>query len=291
LNVEERILGMRGASMLNLIQAFKTYNRKRIQNRRNLKFQNALSNDFDRDLLQVENIRKLITSQSAAISTPTSKVAIYSTYMGKSNNKTFKRRKIDKTIDHYFISNNRQILDSAQEDGWHCIELNLPESGNRILSAQQSKIAKALPHLFPQLNQYDYSLYVDDKIDFNSALLWDWIPLIEAKEGMIMIRCHPDLKNNVLNEFATSMIQARYQAQKEQMAEYISRKVDQGYQLRVDKMYWTSAILRNMKHPRINEFNEFWYDEIVSCGIECQISFDFVAQKYSGIMEMPQIIN
>lgn len=277
--------------MLNLIQVFKAYNRKRIQNRRNLKFQNALNNDFDRGALQVESLKKLISSQSVRITPPTSKVAIYSTYMGKSNNKTFKRRKIDKTIDHYFISNNQQILAGAKEDGWTCIELNLPESDNRILSAQQSKIAKALPHLFSELNQYDYLLYVDDKIDFNSALLWDWIPTIEAKEGMIMIRCHPDLKNNVLNEFATSMIQARYQAQKEQMAEYISRKVDQGYQLRVDNMYWTSAILRNMKHPKIKEFNEFWYDEIVSCGIECQISFDFVAQKYRGIMQMPQIIN
>ena len=277
--------------MLNLIQRIKAFNRKRVQDRRNSKFQSSLSNDFDREILSIDQLKILTQGQKGQKVHPSSRIAVYSTYMGASNTKTFRRSQVDRSIDHYFISNNQDVLSAAKDMGWMGIELNLPVSSNRILSAQQSKIAKAMPHLFGQLGNYDYLLYVDDKIEFSTNHLAGWISEIERNQAMLMIRRHPDLKKNILNEFGTSMIQARYQAQKDQMAEYISAKVDEGYQLRVDKLYWTSALLRNMRHPKIIDFNESWYKDIVSCGIECQISFDFVAQNFSEIIEMPQIIN
>ena len=106
----------------------------------------------------------------------------------------------------------------------------------------------------------------------------------------MMMRLHPDLKSNVLMEFDTSMHQKRYEAQRSQMIEYISEQIDRGYSLRVEKMFWTSAILRDVKHPMTTRINEDWYEQILSCGIECQLSFDFVSQKYECIAEMPQVI-
>ena len=34
---------------------------------------------------------------------------------------------------------------------------------------------------------------------------------------------------------------------------------------------------------KTNEINEFWYNEIKECGIEDQISFQFVQQKYADL--------
>jgi hypothetical protein len=107
----------------------------------------------------------------------------------------------------------------------------------------------------------------------------------------LMVRAHPSLHGNILNEFAAAMIQPRYQAQRDQTVEYIDKKLHEGLKLKVEDLYWTSAILRNMRHPETIKINEDWYANILECGIECQISFDFIAQKYASIAVMPDIIN
>ena len=39
-------------------------------------------------------------------------------------------------------------------------------------------------------------------------------------------------------------------------------------------------LIRNMKHEKINEIGEIWYNHIRECGIQDQISFYFVRQMY-----------
>jgi hypothetical protein len=165
-------------------------------------------------------------------------------------------------------------------------------SGNRILSAHQAKVAKALPHLFPQLCAYKYLLYVDDKISFSLDSMKLWLSnSVGKKDWAIKIRKHPSLTGNILHEFGTAMIQPRYQAQRDQTTQYITHKVENGYKLDVECLYWTSAILRNMQHPDTIKINEQWYEDILSCGIECQIAFDFVAQRFNSIQIMPEKID
>jgi hypothetical protein len=106
----------------------------------------------------------------------------------------------------------------------------------------------------------------------------------------LMIREHPSLTKNILNELAVAMIQPRYQAQRDQMVAYIDAQIKNGLQLRVEHLFWTSAILRNMRHVDTCLINEDWYKAILDCGIECQLTFDFVAQKYNSITLMPQTI-
>jgi hypothetical protein len=111
--------------------------------------------------------------------------------------------------------------------------------------------------------------------------------LIQRKQAM-MIREHPSLKHNILNELSVAMIQPRYQSQRNQVVAYITDQINQGRELEVKTLYWTSAILRNMAHHDAIRINEDWYEDILNCGIECQISFDFIAQNYKSIMIMTQ---
>jgi hypothetical protein len=45
-----------------------------------------------------------------------------------------------------------------------------------------------------------------------------------------------------------------------------------------------------MTQPETNLIGEKWYLDILSCGIECQISFNFIAQQYNSIGLLPEDI-
>ena len=277
--------------MKKLFKQLKQWNRQRVADRRQRKMDDLFNNDFNRDSLTIEALSQINLRKVSTSSKPKSHVAVYSTYFGSNQSLTFNKQFVDPNFDHYFISNNLSLLQNVEKLGWMPIHISLPISRNRILSAQQSKIPKALPHIFEELNQYQYVFYKDDKIDFDTSLLPSLIKKMESENAALSIRLHPDLTSNVLNEFAVAMHQHRYEAQRGQMVEYISKKVAEGYSLKVDHMFWTSAILRNLKHPDTITINEDWYQNILDCGIECQLSFDFVAQKYGCIIEMPQNIS
>lgn len=278
--------------MFKIFNQLKALNRQRVTARRNAKFQTVLSNEFDRACLQLDALKPLIanTTSYKEQRNGAKEFAVYSTFFGNSNAKTFNKADIDHHFNHFFISNNPQILKIATDRGWHPIYLDLTISANRVLSAQQSKIPKALPHLFPVLNQYDSLLYVDDKISFSASKMYQLSQTLIQQNQALMIREHPSLTHNILNELAVAMIQPRYQAQRDQIVAYIDAQIKNGLQLCVEHLFWTSAILRNMRHSDIHSMNEDWYNAILDCGIECQIAFDFVAQKYNSISLMPQAI-
>lgn len=279
--------------MLNFFNHLKFLNRQRIADRRNARFQTVFSNEFDRVGLQLDTLKLLVSNTNShnIKGNGPKEFAVYSTFFGNSNAKTFNNAEINHEFDHFFVSNNQQILNMAKNRGWHPIYLNLPISTNRILSAQQSKIPKALPHLFLALNNYDSLLYVDDKVSFNVTQMYQQSQILIQKNQSMMMREHPSLKNNILNELSVAMIQPRYQSQRKQIVTYITDQIKQGRELEVKNLYWTSAILRNMAHHDTIKINEDWYEAILNCGIECQISFDFVAQSYKSIMLMPRNIS
>ena len=277
--------------MKKLFKQLKQWNRQRVADRRQRKIDDLFNNDFNRSSLTIEALNQIMPRKRSILIKRKSCAAVYSTYFGSNQSLTFNKQLADSYTDHYFISNNLDLLTNVKKLGWIPIHINLPISRNRILSAQQSKIPKALPHIFEELNQYEYLFYKDDKIDFDTSLLPSLIDKMESEKAALSIRLHPDLTSNVLNEFAVAMHQHRYEAQRSQMVEYISKKLDDGYSLKVRRMFWTAAILRNMNHPDTITINEDWYQNILECGIECQLSFDFVAQRYGCIIEMPHNIS
>jgi hypothetical protein len=276
-----------------IITTFKAFNRTRIQVRRNAKFQSVLNNNFDRSNLSIESLTELLDSNNSTFPEANNleKFAVYSVYFGETATKTIRNNKINTKYKHYFISNNRDILNTAQSNGWQPIFVNLPISKNRLVSAQQAKVVKAMPHLLPILNRFEFLFYIDDKVDFNVEKIFAFVSSLTVNNNSLIIRNHPSKANNILNEFAEAMIQPRYQAQRDQTISYITNKLKSGYSLRTEDLYWTSAILRNMTHPDTRKINEDWYSNILECGIECQISFNFIAQDYKTIGIMPFEIN
>jgi hypothetical protein len=104
---------------------------------------------------------------------------------------------------------------------------------------------------------------------------------------MQSMKQHPFLNSNVMSEYTESLKQPRYYAQREQMSSYLAAQVTDGMTLQRDIHFATGCILRDMRHPDVSQINKQWFEHILLCGIECQVSFFFIAQKFPNITVLP----
>jgi hypothetical protein len=82
------------------------------------------------------------------------------------------------------------------------------------------------------------------------------------------------------------MEQERYKLHEKRYRDYVDTQIKSGFKDIVTDHAQTGFIIRNMNHPRIKELDEFWYSEIKRIGIQCQIVFFFVRQRYSDIIKV-----
>lgn len=73
---------------------------------------------------------------------------------------------------------------------------------------------------------------------------------------------------------------SKYNLQKEQAKDYINKQLSLGFKENIDHIYCSGFRLIKMC-PMMEEMGELWYTHIKECGIECQISFQFIEQLYS----------
>lgn len=223
------------------------------------------------------------------------KIAVYTTYCGSADRATAQTRMVSDKYPHYFISNNQYNMDVfCKFTGWKPVYLDFEVTDNYAVSSMQAKYAKALPHKFPELAEYDYLLYVDDKITFNVDRMEEWLQILNEKNSPLAARKHwhlPSNPSNVLHEFGESMYQQRYVYYSRQCANYIADRVAEGYSLYGEYAFMTNIILRNMRHPDTVAINEMWYNHIEQSTICCQVPFHFVAQKFNNFALLPSNID
>lgn len=217
-------------------------------------------------------------------------LAIYTTYCGVTKRKTFKEKTYSK-YPSFFLSNSNEVLSQAEDLGWSPLFLDkLEPSSDPIISATQAKIAKVVPHQFAELSQFDFLLYLDDKVEIDESKIAELVENLESQQSPLAMRKHPFLPPNVLFECTEALLQKRYLMQKEMMLNYITEQLWSGLKVTAEHLYWTSVILRNMRHRDTIDINNMWYEHIHKCGIECQVSFFFVAQRFSNISLLPDYL-
>ena len=64
---------------------------------------------------------------------------------------------------------------------------------------------------------------------------------------------------------------------------YIEKKLSDGYSEKINIFFCGGFSIRK-NCDKTNEYNEFWFENIKECGIEDQISLQFVQQKYNEII-------
>jgi len=72
-----------------------------------------------------------------------------------------------------------------------------------------------------------------------------------------------------------------YVMEKEKYKKYIQKQLDAGLSEYTDQHCQCGLLIRNMKHSKIIDINNMWYQHIQECGIQDQISFFFVKQLFN----------
>ena len=208
----------------------------------------------------------------------------YSTFCGTTRALSLTADVRELVAPFYFVSNNDDALRKAEGLGWLPLYLNLPVSKDPVLAATQAKIAKAYPQAFAVLNRYAHLLYFDDKKHHAPAQANAALERFASRSDVaVAVPRHPFLGGGILQEFSQAMAQPRYRSQRFKMSGFITTQLEAGHKVSDVEMYWTAYIYRNMRHPDCEPISRAWYSAIGECGIECQVSFDFVAQRFESI--------
>jgi len=211
-------------------------------------------------------------------------LAFYTYFYGSEKNNAFKIPEIPSlNYKCYYYTNNIKLLFLIQKTKWIPIYDNKPTNDDLIESNMVGKYIKACPHKFPHLKDYDYLCYLDSKLEHvNEKFVEEYIHKYFINDNYaLMLRNHTFLKPNIWEEYNVSMEQKRYKLQSEAYLNYINSQVDSGLKTETPYHCQTGFLIRNMKHPQINNINETWLEHIRVCGIQCQISFFFVKQLFS----------
>ena len=209
-------------------------------------------------------------------------LAFVTYFYGSTNNKSYLIPPVpSKRYNCYYYTNNMEMMEKLKNSDWIAIFDNKITGNDLNESSMATKHLKAMPQEFKELKKYDFICSYDNKLELFENSIEDLIKneLIKNNYG-IAFREHKFVRNNVWYEFALSMLHHRYRIESEKTKNYIYKQLSNGLRETTKYHYENNIIIRNMRHPKMNEFNEVWYSHIKECGIECQIALFFVKQLF-----------
>ena len=192
--------------------------------------------------------------------------------------------------DCFYYTNNKDILELIKDSVWIGVYDDVPVTENLVESQYSSKEVRVKPSEYKELLPYDYTCYLDSKLqDINELFIEDLIAKYFIEQNYVMLLRqhwyhHGSGGGNVWEEAFESMFQSRYRAQMGIVNSYIRNQISKGFSPITEKHYATGLIIKNMKHERARELETVWWDHIKECGTQCQISFFFVKQLFDGLI-------
>jgi len=183
--------------------------------------------------------------------------------------------------DFYYFTNNTTLLKNLKNSDWIPVLVNIPIKETENENAMDSKYIKALPHKYNILNNYDFTCYLDNKLSIDGDKVINLINTVFENPNILYVMCkHPTTEPHIWNEYNDAInYQERYYIEKDKYYDYINKQLDDGAEDTLENHYQTGFIIRK-KDSKTNEINQEWYNHILECGIECQISFFFIQQLY-----------
>jgi hypothetical protein len=212
-------------------------------------------------------------------------IAFYTYFYGSNNNTSYMIPEVPSLkYNCYYYTNNKSILEKINNTRWIGIYDDKPTNEDLIESCMVGKYIKSSPHEYKELKDYSYLCFLDSKLDKVNETFVEYcvITFFIENNYALLLRQHPFVGNNVWNEYNESMKQHRYILQSEQIKNYIFKQINNGLRETTEYHCASGFLIRNMKHPKMNEINTTWYKHIQECGIQCQISFFFVKQLFDG---------
>ena len=212
------------------------------------------------------------------------KIAYYTCYFGGANNCSRLIPPLPSTKnDCYYFTNDIEIYNNLQNTLWIRIFLDsIPVHNCHVKDTMESKQLRCCPHKFEILNNYEYLCWFDSKLQVYENKIEELIiKLSNDNNKIIVLSKHPysDKFTSVWDEFNLSINYEKYKSEKDKYIKYIEEKLHDGFSEKINIHFCGGWNLKKMC-KKTEEFGELWYKHICQCGIEDQISLQFVQQKY-----------
>jgi hypothetical protein len=214
-------------------------------------------------------------------------IAFYTCYLGPSDswsNKVYSPPSSEHPC--YYFTNNETTFATATSAGWTAIWMDIPLETDEIRTCQATKLLRCCPHLFEPLVRHTHLCYLDSKL---------WVTDLESllaaageltPETPLVMSRHPIAYSSVWGEFEEAMKQPRYSRTKETYKRYIEQCLRTGFQ--DIPLRHCCGFRIQLCCPLARQIGESWYAHIGACGIEDQISWQFVVQQFPGaVCEIP----
>ena len=185
--------------------------------------------------------------------------------------------------DCYYFTNNIEIYNLLEHTKYIRIFIkHIPIYNCLIQDAMSSKELRSCPHHFDILKRYDYLCWFDSKLVVNESKVIKVLKIMSNNDDKLLAMTkHPysERFNTVFDEYNLAITYDKYATQKEMYLNYINNQLNNGFSAIINIHFCCGFTIKKMC-DKINEIGEFWYKHIQECGIEDQISFQFVNQKY-----------
>lgn len=199
--------------------------------------------------------------------------------------------KVPQQNDSYFITNRKELFPKISRAGWQPVFVNIPTIDTIDLVEKQIYYTTACKEyrVFPQKylqKKFDYIVMFDNKFNVNVSGTYKTIykPLLNA----ISVHRHIFIKpgEGIKKEFKKCIkYQQRYKRQESQYKKYIEEQKKLGLSINHNKHYQLGYVIYNMNHSKITKIQNTWMKHINKCGINDQISFNFIGQIYDEYIE------
>jgi hypothetical protein len=211
------------------------------------------------------------------------KLAYYTCYFGANkNNYSRLIPPLPSTkYDCYYFTNDIEYYNILKDSQWIAVFMdNIPVHNCQIKDTMESKLLRTCPHKFEILNNYDFLCWFDSKTEVYESKINELVVELSNSNKTISLSKKKCNFTSVWDEFNLSMNTTKYLEQKEQNIKYINKKInEEGYSETINVIFCGTWSLRKMCN-KTKEFGEYWYSQIQECGIQDQISLQFVTQNY-----------
>ena len=213
------------------------------------------------------------------------KLAYYTCFLGNERNWAFLvPRTPSEKYDCYYFTNNDTMFKYVSDTKWIPIKLDVPVQNNDILDCMNTKPIRTCPHKLKELEGYKYVCWFDSKLDVDENKIDQLIEELDNNDKKMVLCKHPYQFDTVWGEYNEAIKYPKYGVQKDMYKKYIESKLESGISENLPVHYCGGFTIRNLTDDKVIAFNEDWLENINQCGIEDQISLQFVHQNYTDII-------
>jgi hypothetical protein len=228
------------------------------------------------------------------------RLAFYTCFTGGNKNPAFIQPSLPSTkYDCYFFTNNPDMQASMQNTQWKVIMLDIPISTSKSIDVtldhdpstiieyntvdcMNNKKIRSCPHTLQYLDNYDYVCWFDTTLHVDEEKVEKLVDRLEKENKVIVLSKHVYQFGTVWGEYNEAMKYPRYSVDQDRYKKYIESKIAETGTDVLPIHYCGGFSIRKLSSKIVTKFNEEWYANILRCGIEDQISLQFVHQNYTN---------